>query len=184
MSADAEMPPRYPREVREKLADGTDITGEGVRSLVVRVANEGLAHGQRLASLERHVDESFGRIAGDLGRVARRLGIVEAANGTETSPPRDPDRSWHDFDAELARASSALRTRVRDPHDPLDEAKAKALVQSVVDSIQTKKKAARWDALTGWPERVFAKVVEGAATHVVTLLLGAGLALLWHFLRR
>jgi hypothetical protein len=121
-----------------------------------------------------HMQHDLGRHLAAITRIERRLLQVEA-----TGPSmRDPDSSWHDYDADWERARLILRDKVKDPRDPMDSDRVRALAKDALLSVETGRELRTWRTVKNWP-RWLAR--EGLKA-LVPLIVGGAAVYLWHLL--
>lgn len=136
----------------------------------------------RTVALRGLIREDIREALGDMG-YGRSLPRSER----DTIPPpgdlppmREQEGSWHDYDAEFEKARLLLHARVNEPSDRMTSDRARAIAKEVVSAAKDGSDAAVWRRLKSWPAWLAAKGAE----HAISLLVGGGLVLLWHWLSR
>jgi hypothetical protein len=93
------------------------------------------------------LDRANLELKGDLGSLAAELASVRALASTAVSTHRDPESSYHDFDAHVKQFRETLLMTAK-----RDSVRARQIAQEAVRTAERDGKAARWDKLvqTAW----------------------------------
>lgn len=93
---------------------------------------------KKLAEGISQSNTDIGRLAAEVAGLRRDIRSVRAG--------RDPDSSYHDFDAELAEYRRILKDREGNPEDPaFTPNTAKSMVRKAISEVARDDKAQNWD---------------------------------------
>lgn len=165
--------PRPPTPLRGEIVgpDQLDVSGWTPRQITVHALDTALQALHAVTALKGGLRLEFDAIREQL----------KAYRATAAPPMRDPDSSWHEFDAPMRDLKAELAKRTKDENDPLTPAAARDLVTETVVALQARRELAIWRAVKAWPGRAAAR----AAEHLVTLAVGGLVGwLVQHFLLR
>lgn len=149
-----------PDEAREDVAELDQ------RRLVMRALDEVLR-------LRHDTTQRDALLMRELGGVGQRLAALErrvAAGGPASF--RDPESSWHDFDAELAQTRKILAQRAKDPNDPTTEADARAFVLETLQHVSDARELKAWRAWKGHGWKLTWLIVGALVAAAITGVVG------------
>ena len=142
--------PRPPREPEWIGADNMreDVSHVSDRKLILRGVHEALCTRQVVelwSKQHEKLETRVGQIALHLLDVDRRVVVLEKK--PDNDDDRDKEPSIHDFDPELAALRLDMRNKVVDPHHPISEASALALIRAERKRVETLTQAGKWQAV-------------------------------------
>jgi hypothetical protein len=130
-----------------------------------------------LGAAVRHVT---GRVSALEMKLANEASVRMVAAGAPPPLPsmRPEATSWHDYDNDWELARKLLHEKVKDPSSPITSIRAREISEEVVKALEAGAELGTWRKVKAWPAWLLAKGAE----HLVTLLVGGGAVLLWHYL--
>lgn len=136
-----------------------DLSASTDRQLMVRAINEIL-----------FVRFDLGTILRELAALTRRVELLEHASGAPPTPRRETSR--HDWSEALARLSSDLTARVKDPKDKMDSDRARSIASEVVRSARVEEKAVAYDKRDAEIHRLRVGAILAVVTAIVAAVVG------------
>jgi hypothetical protein len=118
-------------------------------------------------------------------RIIRLEGTLTTGLAPPSLPPplppmRDKENSWNDVDVEWQQAREKLRSQAKDPKNPLDSIRAKALARQAIDEANRLAELDTWRKIKG----IVPRAGSVALDVLIKAAVGAGIVEAWHLLSK
>lgn len=176
------LPPPIVHRVPERVGPvGEDVAHYSDRQLALRTLNEVLhlkadmvavlkqsnLHGARITTLEGYVESIAGQAQTP---VAAPVSAPELPP-TGWGPTRESD-SYHDIQQLFGRAGAEIYRRMKDPRDPMDSERAKAIAAEAVDRAKGDEARAQLAAQAKFRGQILAGLIIGIGVAVAVAVGG------------
>jgi hypothetical protein len=161
-----------------------DMFGVSERKLALRSVHEALLTRDAMQAWTHHqknLDVRVKNAEEQLVDHETRIGALEKG-GLPTPiplpPMRDPESSYHGFDAELRDLREDIRSKVKDTHHPLSEASALRLIRSEAARMKAATELGTWRRIKLFFTTTGGKMIDRG----ITVIIAAAVGYLAHYL--